>query len=93
MDNTDFMLGLFIGLLGTLTGSFLFVVIFTNYSVAEGFFIVRQTGQISKVLALGALVNLVVFFVLLHFKKDVMARGLVVSAIIITITTLVLQYL
>ena len=54
---------------------------------------IRQTGQISRIIALGAGVNLIVFFALLRFKKDAMARGVVLSMIVITIITLVLQFL
>ncbi|RZJ66706.1 MAG: hypothetical protein EOO50_08405 [Flavobacterium sp.] len=93
MDKTDFILGLLIGLTGALAGSFLFIVLFTNYSVMDGLHIIRQTGQISKVLALGAIVNLVAFFILLQLKKDLMARGVVLSMIVITVITLVLQIL
>lgn len=93
MDRTDFILGLFIGITGALAGSFLFVALLTDYSVTEGLLVIRQTGQISKVLALGAIVNLLAFFLLLRFKKESMARGVVLSAILITIITLVLQYL
>ena len=93
MNKTDFVLGLFIGLIGALAGSFLFIVLFTNYSIQDGLYIIKQSGQISKVLTLGATVNLVVFFILLRLKKDMMARGVVLSMIIITLFTLALQLL
>lgn len=93
MEKTDFILGLLIGLLGAMAGSFLFVVLFTNYSVANGLWIIKQSGQIGKVLTLGASVNLLAFFILLRLKKDMMARGVVLSMIVITIFTLALQFL
>lgn len=93
MDRSDLVLGLLLGLTGALAGSFLFIAFFTPYTLSDGLFIIRQSGQISKILSLGAIVNLAIFFGLLRFKKDVMAKGVLLSMFVITLATIILYYI
>ncbi|NUY82527.1 hypothetical protein HUK80_16605 [Flavobacterium sp. MAH-1] len=93
MDRTDLVLGIFLGLTGALAGSFIFITLFTPYTVADGLFIIRESGQISKILSLGAIVNLAIFFGLLKFKKDVIAKGVLLSMFVITLATIILYYI
>ena len=93
MNRTDLILGLLLGLLGALAGAFLFLALFTPYTLSDGLLIVRETDQISKVLSLGAIVNLALFFLLLRFRKDVMAKGVILSMFVITLATLILHYI
>jgi hypothetical protein len=41
-----------------------------------------------KVMTLGAIVNIAVFFLLLHYKKELMARGIVLATIVLALLTL-----
>ena len=93
MDRNDLVLGIFLGLTGTLAGSFIFIALFTPYTLTNGLFIVRESGQISKILSLGAIVNLAIFFGLLKFKKDVAAKGVLLSMFVITLATIILYYI
>jgi hypothetical protein len=93
MHRSDLILGALIGLTGALAGSMLFVALFTPYTLTDGIFIVKQTQQVSKLLSLGAILNLAIFFVLLRFKKDVVAKGVLLSMFVIVVTTLILKYI
>lgn len=93
MDRADLVLGIFLGLTGALAGSFIFIALFTPYTVTDGLFIIRESGQISKILSLGAIVNLAIFFGLLKFKKDVVAKGVLLSMFVITLATIILYYI
>jgi len=93
MHNNDLILGVLIGMTGALAGSFLFIALFTSYTLSDGIFIIRQSGQISKVVSLGALVNLAIFFGLLKIGKDVMAKGVLLSMFVITLGTIILYYI
>ncbi|RZJ71619.1 hypothetical protein [Flavobacterium sp.] len=93
MDRTDVVLGFLIGITGMLAGSFLFVTLFTPYTLTDGIFIIKQSGQLPKVLSIGAIVNLGIFFLLLKFKKDVMAKGVLLSMFVITFFTIILYYI
>ena len=65
----DILLGLFIGLLGALIGTFFALQFFTKQGFIEGFRIMRQAGMIGKVITLGSVPNLVLFFILLLYPR------------------------
>jgi hypothetical protein len=88
MKKTDLIIGLLIGLLTAMLGTFLFLVIFTNFNSINDFKIMKQQGILGKVITLGTILNIVVFFILLQKKKEMMARGIVLSMIVLTLFTL-----
>ncbi|MBF6607820.1 MAG: hypothetical protein ITG00_03680 [Flavobacterium sp.] len=88
MRKTDLVIGMLIGIAGALLGSYLFIVIFTEYAFVEGIRLVKFAGNLGKVITLGAILNLILFFGLLHFKKELMAKGVVLATILLTIVTL-----
>lgn len=84
------MLGIFISFLGALVGSVLFVELFTAFEYWEGIQKLKQQGSLGKLISLGAVINIVFFFVLLKFKKELIARGIVLGTIVLAILTLFL---
>ena len=49
---------------------------------------VKATDNLGKIITLGAVLNLIAFFILLHYKKDLMARGVILATIILAILTI-----
>lgn len=88
MKKIDLFYGLIIGLISASIGVYLFVVLFTEYQFLEGYSILKTQGQLGKLIALGAILNLAVFFLLLKFNKELMARGVVFATLLLTIFTL-----
>jgi hypothetical protein len=88
MKKTDLIIGLLIGLLTAMLGSFLYLIIFTNFNLINDLQIIKQQGILGKVITLGTILNIVVFFILLQKKKEMMARGIVLSMIVLTLFTL-----
>ncbi len=88
MKKTDLIIGLLIGLLTAMLGSFLYLIIFTNFNLINDLQIIKQQGILGKVITLGTILNIVVFFILLQKKKEMMARGIVLSIIVLTLFTL-----
>lgn len=80
--------GILIGLAGAVVGSVLFIELFTNYELQEGFKILKSQNSLGKLIALGAVLNLILFFVFLKQKKEFIARGIVLATILITVVTL-----
>ncbi len=87
MNKIDLIYGVLIGLATSILGSTIFIMAFTDYGVVEGFGRLRAGGAFGKLLALGAVLNILVFFALLHFRKEMMARGVVLSLILLSIYT------
>ncbi|WP_179318082.1 hypothetical protein [Winogradskyella helgolandensis] len=56
-----------------------------NQAIADGFF--------TKLMSIGALLNLGAFFLFLKKNKDHRAKGVLISTILILITTLVIKFM
>ncbi len=90
MKKTDLLIGLFIGIVSALLGASLFLAFFTNYNLFRDFEAIRAEQILGKVITLGAILNIIIFFILLKKNKELMARGVVLSTIVLAIATLFL---
>lgn len=88
MKKIDLLIGILIGFTTTFIGIIIFFEFFTAYSFSEGIQSMKQLGYLGKVITLGAILNIVVFFGLLQFNKELMARGVVLATILLTIITM-----
>ena len=90
MKKTDLIIGFLIGIVSALLGTFLFLALFTKYNLFTDFQVIRAEGILGKVITLGAILNIIVFFILLQKKKELMARGIVLATITLAILTMFL---
>ncbi len=93
MIKKELFIGFLVGLIANAIGFIIAILIFGNgenistafqQSLAQGFF--------SKLISIGALLNLVVFFLFLKQKRDYRARGVIFATIAVTIGTFLLNY-
>lgn len=89
MKKIDLFYGFIIGVLTCFTGVFFFVEIFTEYDFDTGVAIMKAEGKLGKLITIGAILNIAVFFLLLKRNKELMARGVVLATIILTVVTLI----
>ena len=85
MNYKAIFIGFLIGLLTAFLGGFLFLSFFSEFNLFTDFNFILQSGILGKVLKLGALLNLAVFFILLKFNKDFMARGIIITFVALTL--------
>ena len=85
----DLLIGVLIGITACILGSFIFVAAFTDHDFIEGIQIMRSQGNLGKLITLGAVLNLIIFFALLKLNRELMARGVVLAMFILTIITLI----
>ncbi|WP_396171915.1 hypothetical protein [Flavobacterium sp.] len=88
MEKKEVFIGILIGLIAALIGTILFILIFTDYEFLEGIRILKSQNSLGKLIALGAVLNIITFFVLLKLKKELMARGVVLATVLVTLITL-----
>jgi hypothetical protein len=88
MNKIDLLYGFFIGLAASALGSYVFIVLLTDFTFVSGIQILKAEGKLGKLITLGAIFNLFIFFLLLKYKKDLMARGVILATIILTVYTL-----
>ncbi len=88
MNKTDLLKGVLIGILASVLGTFIFIQIFTGFDFITGIQSMKAEGKLGKLITLGSILDLIIFAVLLKLNKDLMARGVVLAVILITILTL-----
>jgi H+/gluconate symporter-like permease len=91
MKKTDLLIGFLIGIVASLFGTYLFVLLFTKFNLYSDYHLIKQEGILGKIITLGAIFNFVAFFILLSLKKELMARGVVLATIILAIITIFFQ--
>lgn len=79
-----FILGLFL----TLIGSYLFITLVMKTDFANGINAVKSQNDFGKVITLGAIPNLIAFFILLKMKREIWARGVLFATIVLAISTI-----
>lgn len=88
MNNKNLLLGTCMGFAGTFIGCYLYLYLFTTFEFSEGVAILKAQGSLGKLITLGSIVNLIVFGILLKLNKEMVARGIVLSVIIMAIVTI-----
>jgi hypothetical protein len=87
-NKTEILFGFVIGLLTSLLGCFLFILLFTDYTFVTGIELIQADGKLGKIITLGTVLDLIVFWALLKSDKEFMARGVILAVIVLTIITL-----
>jgi hypothetical protein len=88
MNKIALFYGLIIGLTTSLIGIYLYIYIFTPYSFLGGLQLLKFEGKLGKIITLGTILNIGMFFGLLKYKKETMAKGIILTIILLTIITL-----
>lgn len=90
MNKKELFIGFIIGIIANTLGVFLMAMILTKFQfqLSDVLQQIKQEGIFGKVITLSALLNFGLFFLFLHFKKELMARGIVLATIIAAIITI-----
>ena len=90
MNKIDLLIGFIIGIIASVLGMFLYITIVMHTDFLAGIQTMKNEGQLGKIITLGSILDLIVFAVLLKMNKELMARGVVLAVIALTIFTLFL---
>ena len=90
MNKLDLFHGFIAGLLVAIFGVFLFILVFTDYSFLYGIQIMQANKSMGKLITIGTVLNLGLFFILLKYHKELMARGVILATIALAILTIFL---
>ena len=88
----EILFGFLIGLAANLTGSYLYLFFFTEDGFVESIKIAVQQGVLGNIIALGAVLNLVVFFLFLRKKQDYRARGVILATVLAALGVLLSNF-
>jgi hypothetical protein len=88
MKKTDLLIGVVIGIIAPVLGSFIFIEAFTPYHFIDGVAILKAQGMLGKIITLGAILNIAALFILVRLNRELMGRGVILATILLTIVTL-----
>ena len=95
MNKKEILLGIFSGFLANIVGTiFSVIILFQEIKVSNILRILSNSisdNFITKLISLGAVMNLIVFFVFLRNDYEEKARGVLVATFIIAILTIYLN--
>ncbi|MFL0353924.1 hypothetical protein [Xanthomarina sp. GH4-25] len=90
----EILIGFIIGLVANTIGLYFAALAFGN---GNDFFTVLRSasseGILGKLISLGAILNLAVFFIFIKKKQDYRARGVLLATVIIAISTFVFKFI
>ena len=93
MNNKDILIGFIVGIIAALFGLIFAIQIFgksddwgdvMKQAISQGF--------LTKLMSIGALLNLGAFFVFLKKNQDQRAKGVLIATILVLISTMLIKY-
>jgi len=90
MNKKDLLTGFIIGIIASFIGMFLYITLVLHTDFLSGIQSMKREGHLGKIVTLGSILDLAAFGILLKINKELMARGVVLAVITLTIVTLFL---
>jgi Mg/Co/Ni transporter MgtE len=78
----EILIGLLIGLVANISGSYLYIFFFSEYELETTVKIALEQDVLGNIIALGAILNLGVFFIFLKKNNYYRARGVILATLL-----------
>ncbi|MFD0798796.1 hypothetical protein ACFQZJ_15095 [Maribacter chungangensis] len=78
----EVIIGFLVGIIANTIGTLLYILLFSELSIAETYKAAVAQDHIGSLLALGALLNLAAFFGFLKLKRNHRARGVLIATML-----------
>ena len=88
----EVLIGLTIGLLANMAGTHLYLFFFSELSLESTLQAALENDFLGSLIALGAILNLIVFFILLKKNQFYRARGVVLATVIAALAILISKF-
>ena len=85
-------IGFLVGIIANAFGTLLYILLFSDLSIGETFKAAFVQGHLGSLLALGAVLNLVAFFLFLRIKRDLRARGVMIATLLTALVILAYKF-
>ena len=86
MIKKEVILGLLIGLIANVAGIYLYIALLSPDGLEETILKARSEGFLGSIIALGAILNFLPFFVFLKKNQPYRSRGVLIATLIAAIT-------
>ena len=88
----EILIGFLIGIASNLAGSYLYIYFFSKYTFETTVEIAQEQDLVGSIISLGAILNLIVFFIFLKKQQFYRARGVVLATVIAAIFVLISKF-
>lgn len=88
----ELFIGFLIGIAANFIGTYLYIFFFLDYTFENAIRIALETDSLGNLIALGAILNLFAFFILLKKAQLYRARGVVLATVLGALVILYLQF-
>lgn len=85
----EIIIGFLVGVIANVLGVILYILIFSDLGIIETYNAAVEMERVGSILALGAILNLVAFFLFMRIRRDHRAKGVMISTIL---TALLILY-
>lgn len=92
MIKKEVAIGFLVGLVANAVGLFLYIVVFSEYSVERTIVAAVEQGFIGSLIALGAVLNFLPFFVFLKKNKLYRVRGVLIATMLAAIVIVFFEF-
>ena len=89
----EILIGFIVGLLANAAGIYLYIFFFSELELEDTLKKALEDDFLGKLIALGAILNLLTFFVFLKKKQDYRARGVLLATIVAALGILISKFL
>ncbi len=86
---SQIFLGMLLGFAANILGMFMYILIFIDANFTDALYKIKEFNLVGSIIALGAAINFLPFFILLNKNKVYMARGVLIATILAALVTLV----
>lgn len=83
------LVGFVVGIIANTLGVLLYMLLFSDMSLADTYRAAVSEGHIGSLLALGAVLNLLAFFGFLRLRRDHRAKGVLMATVLTAIIILI----
>ncbi len=92
MIKKEIAIGLIVGLIANFIGIFLYSNVVSDDGLLQTLSLAKQNDFLGKIISIGAIFNLVAFFIFIKKRQDYRARGVLLITVLIAVGTFVIKF-
>ncbi|AXT57726.1 hypothetical protein J8L88_21845 [Aquimarina sp. MMG015] len=92
MIKKEILFGFVTGILANAIGIILYILLFSELSIKETLKAAQQNNFLGSLIALGAILNLIIFFLFLKQNKPYRARGVLLATLIAAVSIAISKF-
>jgi hypothetical protein len=89
----ELVIGIITGIAANLLGVLLYILAFSDKGIDDTLRQSMADGYFGKIVTLGAVLNLIAFFIFIKKKQDYRARGVLLATVVIGVAVMVRKFL